>query len=244
MLRISVFIICYLFVNIAIAISQEEEMLQLKKYTFDNEEQLKVTDKFLKKVYLPALRVAGFTRIGVFKEHEKDGDTSLHMFILLPVKSSTDLHEVESSLIDKFPDEKHYARVENIILKSFSDMPQLSPAKIKGPRKNRIYELRSYESYNDKKYKNKVEMFNEGGEINLFEKLGFNAVFYAEVLAGSTMPNLMYMTTHENREVRAANWKSFVNAAEWKAMSSQQKYQDNVSHIDIHFLYPTEYSDY
>jgi hypothetical protein len=52
----------------------------------------------------------------------------------------------------------------------------------------------------EKKYWKKVEMFNEGGEIDLFSRLNFNAVFYAEVISGPTMPNLMYMTSFENME--------------------------------------------
>jgi hypothetical protein len=36
-----------------------------------------------------------------------------------------------------------------------------------------------------------------GGEVPLFVRLGFNAVFYGEVIVGSHMPNLMYMTTFE-----------------------------------------------
>ena len=52
-------------------------------------------------------------------------------------------------------------------------------------------------------------MFNEGGEIDLFNKLNFNAVFYGEVLSGSSMPNLMYMTSFENKADRDAHWKSF-----------------------------------
>ncbi len=35
-------------------------------------------------------------------------------------------------------------------------------------------------------------MFNEGGEIAIFEKVGSNAVFYAQVLFGSQKPRLMY----------------------------------------------------
>ena len=87
-------------------------------------------------------------------------------------------------------------------------------------------------------------MFNDGGEIKLFDKLNFNAVFYSEVISGPKMPNLMYMTTFSNQESRDAHWKSFVDAPEWKEMSSVPKYQNNVSHIDRIFLYPTEYSDY
>ena len=87
-------------------------------------------------------------------------------------------------------------------------------------------------------------MFNEGGEVALFKRLQFNAVFYGEVLAGSRMPNLMYMTTFENKAARDEHWKTFVADAEWKKLSSMPEYQNNVSKIDIFFLRPTEYSDF
>ena len=87
-------------------------------------------------------------------------------------------------------------------------------------------------------------MFNEGDEIGLFKRLNFNAAFYGEVVAGGKMPNLMYMTCHENKTSRDANWKAFVDDPFWKKLSSMPEYQHNVSHIDISFLYPTEYSDY
>jgi hypothetical protein len=87
-------------------------------------------------------------------------------------------------------------------------------------------------------------MFNEGGEVTLFKRLNFNAVFYAEVLAGDRTPNLMYMTTFENRAERDAHWKAFVDDPEWKKLSSMPEYQKNVSKIDIFFIRPTVYSDY
>jgi len=87
-------------------------------------------------------------------------------------------------------------------------------------------------------------MFNAGGEVKLFDKLEFNAVFYGEVISGPNMPNLMYMTTFSDQESRDAHWDSFREAPEWEKLKSLSKYQHNVSHIDILFLYPTEYSDY
>src|SRR5215217_5987049 len=101
-------------------------------------------------------------------------------------------------------------------------VPQLSSAKAQ-----RIYELRSYEGPTEKLYLNKVQMFNQGGEVPLFKRLNFNAVFYASVLAGSRMPNLMYMTTFENRAEREAHWKTFTDDAEWKKLSSMPEYQHN-----------------
>ena len=86
-------------------------------------------------------------------------------------------------------------------------------------------------------------MFNDG-EGALFDRLGFNAVFYGEVISGSTMPNLMYMTTFENKASRDEHWKAFSTAPEWEKLKVMPKYQNNVSKNDTRFLTPTEYSDY
>jgi hypothetical protein len=132
--------------------------------------------------------------------------------------------------------------METILLQAFPLAPQLQVPALKAEKKDRVYELRSYESATEKIFKNKVQMFNEGDEIGLFKRLNFNAVFYSEVIAGGKMPNLMYMTSFENMADRDAHWKSFVDAPYWKKLSAMPEYQHNVSHIDITFLRPTDYS--
>ncbi|MFK7920761.1 MAG: NIPSNAP family protein, partial [Bacteroidia bacterium] len=115
---------------------------------------------------------------------------------------------------------------------------------VEGTRAERVYELRSYESATEDLYRRKVDMFNAGGEVTLFDDLGFNAVFYAEVLSGDKMPNLMYMTTFSDMESRDAHWKAFVASPVWEKLKAMDKYQNTVSHADIMLLFPTEYSDY
>ncbi|MDB5209477.1 MAG: family containing protein, partial [Sediminibacterium sp.] len=114
---------------------------------------------------------------------------------------------------------------------------------LNGDPAERIYELRSYEGASEILYKQKVHMFNEGGEIALFNRLGFNAVFYAEVLSGSHMPNLMYMTSFDNRASRDEHWKNFGADSEWKRLSALPEYQHTVSKADIFFLHPAAYSE-
>ena len=118
-----------------------------------------------------------------------------------------------------------------------------SPA-LSNPLSERIYELRSYEGPTEKRYENKVKMFNDGDEIGLFKRLNFNAVFYGEVLAGSHMPNLMYMTTFENKQDRDEHWKAFSADPQWAKLKVDPQYQNNVSKNVQIFLRPTEYSDY
>ena len=85
-------------------------------------------------------------------------------------------------------------------------------------------------------------MFNNG-EMGIFSKLNFNAIFYGKVLAGSNMPNLMYMTSFENKEDREAHWKAFSADPDWKKMSSDPQYDHNFLKADIQLLRPTDYSD-
>ncbi|MDT0650847.1 NIPSNAP family protein [Autumnicola edwardsiae] len=137
-----------------------------------------------------------------------------------------------------------YLRFESILLKAFEDMPQMQASTLKGPREERVYELRSYQSPTETLFKNKVDMFNDG-EVEIFKELDFNAVFYGEVISGPEMPNLMYMTTFANKKSRDQHWQQFGESTGWEELSSRAEYPaHNVSHIDITFLYPTDYSDY
>jgi hypothetical protein len=137
-----------------------------------------------------------------------------------------------------------YQRMENILMEAFTMTPVMQLPKLTSPKNERIYELRSYESPTEKLNLNKVRMFNEGGEIALFKRLEFNAIFYAEVISGSHMPNLMYMTSFENKNERDAHWKAFVDSPEWKKLTSMPEYQHNVSKAEVILTKAALYSDY
>lgn len=233
------------------------EYYQLKVYTFSSEDQVNVTDKYLKEAYLPGVKRLGINHIGVFKLRPTDTDTILKTYVLIPFSSIEQLIGLENQLnsdeqylksgskyLNVSHDQAPYERIESTIMRSFKDFSALRPSKLNSPKAGRIYELRSYGSPTEAYLKNKIDMFNEGGEIKLFERLNFNAVFYGEVISGSIMPNLMYMTTFSDQTSRDQHWEDFVASPEWNEMKDLPKYQNNVSKIDITFLYPTEYSDY
>lgn len=253
----SLSIILILGVSNSYSQNDNREFYQLKIYSFDNEEQVKTTDAYLENAFLPALKETGISAIGVFKEHLEHDSIIGKTYVLIPLKSLDEFLSLESKLVTNeihntkgnnylkaAHDNPPYERIESILMKAFVDMPKMALPKLEGPRSERIYELRSYESATEKLYVNKVDMFNAGGEVPLFDDLGFNAVFYGEVLSGANMPNLMYMTTHENEEVQTANWKSFVDSPVWNKLKIRPEYQNNVSKNTKYMLYPTEYSDY
>lgn len=229
---------------------------QLKVYHIKTGTQEQRVDKYLEDAYLPALHKAGIKSVGVFKPVKKDSLEQL-VYVLIPFKSLDQFVNLETTLAKDqqltasgadYIDAKHtdapYQRIESILIQAFPDMPGLGSPKLTGNRADRIYELRSYESHTEKIHNNKVQMFNKGGEVKLFERLRFNAVFYGKVLSGSTMPNLMYMTTFNDMKERDEHWKTFVDDPEWKKTSSMPEYQNNVSRNDTRLLRPTDYSDY
>jgi len=235
----------------------QREYYQLKTYLLDSGEQEQQTDKYLSEALLPALKKLNIKNIGVFKPRTIDSLNPRSIKVLIPIKGISELEALDKKLQkDKvymaaakdFLDAPYktppFSRIESILLKAFVDMPKMKASPLSGPRKDRIYELRSYESATIAKYHNKVDMFNKGGEVTLFDNLGFNAVFYGEVLSGATMPNLMYMTTFENQASRDAHWKSFSESPVWNKLKADPMYQNNVSKNVTRFYYPTEYSDY
>lgn len=239
--------------------NQSRECYQLKTYILNSDEQVQATDKFLKEAYLPGLKRLGIKNIGVFKPkpNATDADTLKKIIVVIPFKSIDQLLNLDEKLakdktyltagatyLNANYKQAPYLRIESVLLKAFTDHPFLITPAFDSPRDKRVYELRSYESPTEAIHENKVDMFNAGGEVKLFNRLEFNAVFYGQVISGAKMPNLMYMTTFKDQESRDAHWKSFSDSPEWKRLIAVEKYKNNISHIDITFLSPTDYSDY
>ena len=233
---------------------KQTAVYELKIYHLDNKEQENTVEQYLKNSFLPAMHRLGINTVGVFKP--QDSTQGRRIYVLVPYKSMKHYGEIPAKLekdqmhkqsgqqyIDAAHNKAPYKRIETILLNAFSHMPNLQVPPLKNTKEKRVYELRSYEGATEKIFKNKVHMFNEGGEVSIFNKLGFNAVFYGEVIAGSRMPNLMYMTSFEDKASRDEHWKSFSADPDWKKLSADPSYKNNVSKIDITYLHPTNYSD-
>ncbi len=233
----------------------KQQLYEIRIYKLKDKTQEDRVDTFLKNTLLPACHASGTKNIGVFKPLETDSTAGKRIFVLIPYSSMEDFLKVNDLIspqgksgnaeyIDASYTNSPYDRIESILLRAFPGMPQMESPAFANARTERIYELRSYESATEKIYRNKVQMFNQGDEIGLFRRLGFQAVFYADVIAGNRMPNLMYMTTFADRASHDEHWKTFTEDPQWKKLSGMPEYQHNVSKINIFLLRPTEYSDY
>ncbi len=239
-----------------IAKAAETEFFQIKIYDLKDKDQESRLDHFLQAAYLPALHRIGITHVGVFKPIGNDTALIRKVYVLIPFSSLSQWEKLDQQLkkdlqfnidaadyLNAVYSNPPYLRIASILLKAFPGMQSTGVPALTGPKNERIYELRSYEGATEAIFENKVQMFNKGDEIGLFKRLGFNAVFYASVISGSHMPNLMYMTSFDNMASHDQHWKSFVDDPYWKKLSSMPEYQNNVSHIDIFLLHPSEYSD-
>lgn len=139
------------------------------------------------------------------------------------------------------PGSPAYERVESMLLQAFKGMPQLKvPGSAEG--KQRRFELRTYKSENEIQGLLKVKMFNDGGEIALFEKVGLPAVFYGEAIVAPNLPQLTYMLVHDDEAAHDEAWKAFRAHPDWKALKSDEQYSSIKLKITKHMLSATDYS--
>ncbi len=236
--------------------TDSREYYQLKVYNFSDMSQEDRLDNYLRDAYLPALHRSGINTVGVFKPAPDSEDHGKKIYVLIPFRSMDQFVQLESLLekdqqyktagkdyIEASFDDPPYDRIESTLMRAFIDMPKLHVPGHTTPPGERIYEMRSYEAATEDLYKRKVHMFNQGGEIDIFDKLNFNAVFYGEVLSGSTMPNLIYMTTFPDRKTRDEYWSIFRVDPDWEVLRDVEYYANTVSKNITLFLYPTNYSD-
>jgi hypothetical protein len=204
---------------------------------------------------IPALNRLGHSPIGVFDV--TFGLPTPSVFVLTPSTSLDHLHAMESALqkdadfmkaADPYltapPTDPVFVRQELSLLQAFTNMPRLQLPAQTAAKAPRIFELRIYESHNERAHLAKVRMFDELGEIEIFRKSGLTPVFFARTLVGPRMPNLVYLLVHDNMAAREAAWNTFRVAPEWKKLSATPGYTDPeiVSNITTVFLRPAAYS--
>ncbi len=163
-------------------------------------------------------------------------ENSPFMTLLLTYNSFAEAEKVD----EKLADVTGYIRYERTILRAFSGMPELKLP----PRGNHIFEVRTYESNDAVTLQRKIDMFNNG-EMQIFQRLGMNPVFFGEALVGSKLPHLTYMLAFDDLASRDKLWKAFGSDPEWQKLRSKPGLSDAdiVSNISNSLIRPTAFSD-
>jgi hypothetical protein len=230
---------------------------EIRIYRVNQPSQAETTEKYLKEAFIPAMHRAGIRTIGVFKPVEADTAYGKFVYVFIPFQTMDQYaglaeilekdkvyHETGKDFLDAPYNNPPFARYESVLLKAFAFMPRFRIPSYTTKPSERIYELRSYESATEATAASKIRMFNEGGEIGIFEKVGSNAVFYGQVLFGSLKPRLMYMTTYADMKSHDDHWNAFRNHPDWLTLKAQQEYQHVTSNTYPYLLHPTDYSDF
>jgi len=229
----------------------DRECFELRVYQLKDAVQQQLVEDYFKNAAIPVLNRLDVKHVGVFTEMKPVAQTKL--FVIIQYKSiehfatvtaqlNTDAEHITkgAAYLDAPSSQPAYERIESSLLTAFTHMPTLvAPA-----QKQRILELRQYQSASEAAGERKIDMFNNQGEIDIFKRLGFNPVFWGQTIIGAQRPNLTYMLSFDDMAAKNAHWKAFGSDPEWKKISTMPQNADAllVNKITSTLLIPTTYS--
>jgi NIPSNAP protein len=235
-----------------LAQSATRQYIELRRYHLLPGTKQRAFIDFVGNAAIPAMNRAGVARVGAFTVVYGENAPSLLLVLAHPsldsvvslrdrLASDAVYARAGAAILEAPMSDPAFVRVESTLLRAFDAMPTLAPSSGAGAATPRIFELRAYESHSDRAALNKLKMFN-AGEVPIFRRAGLTPVFFGETLVGANMPSLIYMLTFSDISARDAAWTAFGKDPEWKTLSADPQYRDNVSAISDIILQPTAYS--
>ena len=226
----------------------QKEIYEFREYELKFGKPAKVLHDYFENALIPALNKQGIKNIGAFEEI---GDTMpKKIYLLITYDDLENYHMVLDYLKhdsvflqaseaynktsqENFPVERYVTS----LFTAFEGIPKL----IKPAEGSMVFELRTYEGYNEDAFQRKVQMFNES-ELNIFDEVGLHSVFFGEKIAGPQMPCLTYLLAFKDMAERDVNWAKFGPNPEWQRIVKLPEYANTVSNIYRVFLKPLSYS--
>lgn len=234
----------------------KQDYYLIKVYHCANLQQVSHVEEWAGNQLKPFLKKHNVPVVGIFMPVTNDTAVDKKLMLWMPLTDLNILGKIEDAFgsidpfgndplihLDSFQNNAPYSRIESTLASAFRLHTKYSLKKSFESSPDNIYEYRSYESATEDLHLRKVEMFNEGGEIDLFKRLDFNAIFYSRAIVGPRMPNLIYMTSFKNMDERNNHWKAFGNDPKWKELSAMPKYANSVSRNETILMKASKYSD-
>jgi hypothetical protein len=225
------------------------ELYELRLYHLGLGPKQKLFEDFAANAAIPALNRIGIGPVGVFSSRE--GDTS-DVWVLLPHPSAESVVTMVQKLADDEEflkagadflgapySEPAYQRCESSLLLAFEGHPKLT---VPSTSESRVFQLRTYESHSMERALKKIEMFNTGGELDIFKRVGLGMVFFGQALIGNKLPNLTYMVGFDDEDAMEAAWAGFRDDPGWAQLKEDPQYKDTVSNITNILLHPSKCS--
>jgi hypothetical protein len=217
-----------------------------------NGTQVERTTTYLRDTFLPAARRNGVGPVGFFSP--VFGERAPY---ILSLAAYPGFAAVEAAHV-KFAEDKDfqkgwdayntigdpaYVRMEVSLLYAFDKFPAMEVPPTDAQRPPRIFELRTYESMNEKAGLKKIKMF-EDGEAAIFKRVGMQTILFGRTIAGRNMPSLTYMLGYDDMAARDKQWGAFGRDPEWQKLRATPGLSDAeiVSNISNTFLRPLPFS--
>jgi hypothetical protein len=232
--------------------SMERDYYELRAYRLKAGANHDLLDSYLEKAAIPAWNRLGIKTVGVFTEMEpKDGPA---VWVLIPhpsmesfstawsrMNADAEYEKAGANYLQTGKDNPAFDRIDSWLLLAFAGMPRLELPELSREKKQRIFEMRTYESHSELKALKKVQMFNSG-EIEVMHEVKLGPVFYGQALIGRDLPHLTYMLSGENKEAHKKHFGDFGKHPTWNKLKNDPEYADTVSKITSRFLEPVSYS--
>ena len=229
------------------------QFFELRTYHFASADKQRTFEQFLADAAVPALNRAGVQPVGAWKLLAQDNPAMklsqdpAELWVLLPHDSMDSVVALEDklaadeafqksneSVLRGAKNDPPYTRYDSTLLLAMEGAPRVAaPSK----SETRVFELRTYESHNAERARNKLAMFN-AGEFAIFQRAGMQGVFFGGAIVGSGLPQLTYMIVNDDVKNVKPAWSEFFSDPEWKKLSGNPTYKDNVSKVISRFLRP------
>ncbi len=222
-----------------------KQYIELVLIKMASQAKQKALDDFLREAFIPALNRMGVEPVGAFSASEGDNpDTYLLkpydsleavVAVLQRLGEDEEFFRAAADFLNAPLSDPAYERIESSLLLAFDECPKVEvPTK----KASRVFQLRIYESHNYERANKKVEMFNAGGEIDIFRRDGMPPVFFGQTLIGTKIPNLTYMLGFDDPDALKAGWAKFLKDPAWTKLKKDPAYKDTVSNITNLVLRP------
>jgi len=236
------------------AAESASQFYEIRTYTIINSEGEAALDLYLKDALLPALKRQGLGSIGVLASAPQDENPQRRVVMVTPLARPAQILGIREKLaadkefqaaaaefLARENKNPAYGRIITELSVSMDCMKALVVPAGTLENSERVYELRTYESVNERVGDLKVEMFNSG-EVPIFHATGITPIFISQTVVGPQMPSLTYLSVFPNDAARLAAWTAFRAHPDWKVLSTEKKYLGTVSRIDKYVLVAKPYS--
>jgi len=231
------------------------QFYEIRSYVLGEKGDEAAVDAYVGDALLPALARLNVGPVGAFSPTDADETGANTVFLVIPFDNLEQIATVREALaadvkyqsdakeyLDRAHTDPPFARIRSELLSSMECWPEITDVKKEVLQDaDRVYELRLYESANERIGDVKVEMFNNG-EVPIFLDCGITPVFVGQCLVGPQMPSLTYLTMYPNDAERLKSWDAFRVHPDWKVLSAKKKYAGTVSRIDKFVLAAKSYS--